>query len=119
MPTPNNDAANGYWVHDAFGPRHYVAPPTGEAKPGGAFDMISSVLDALSGQGSADLSRVHAAFDEACVVLSGTVRSGADRDRAVDIVRMATGGRPVTSRIVVDEVSSEQTAPETDVAGST
>lgn len=74
-------ASNGYWIHDQFGPRHYIGAdvvvPEGRS-PEELIEMIEERLETMAGL---DASRVHVSFDGDVLRLAGSVRDAQARRR--------------------------------------
>lgn len=96
---PLNRASNGYWIHDAFGPRHYVAPDADRGPGGPPPDVIAKVFAALRQMPGMDISRLHLAVEGAELVLAGIVATDEDRRRATDAAAAAAPGIAVADRL--------------------
>ena len=99
-----NAASNGYWLHDDFGPRAYVAPDAAPLPAGrGLEDLMAAIEDRLALLPEAETRRVHVAATGGRLVLSGIVGSAEARRRVGARVVAAAGEVPVENRLQVGQ----------------
>ncbi len=94
LTTPgSDDASHGYWVHDAFGPKHYVgadAPAAPDETPG---NLVAAVEHCLAADPHLDASCVHVSLDGDRFILSGSVETADDRIKAEICASNASAGQ--------------------------
>jgi hypothetical protein len=95
-----NAAANGYWVHDEFGPRTYVAPDA-EAPDGDIGGLIEAIGEQLALLPADETRRLHVTATGGRIVLFGQVPSVEARRRVGAHVVTAAGSIPVVNRLTV------------------
>jgi len=71
MTASGNHSSNGYWIHDDFGPRHYVAPSHGTASGGATVDSLPLAIERLTLIEGAE--RVHLTLEDEVFHLKGSV----------------------------------------------
>lgn len=71
MSTSDNHASNGYWVHDDFGPRHYVAPWHGDPDARATSDRLSEAIAVMNGMTGTE--RLHLVVEDGQFHLKGQV----------------------------------------------
>ena len=99
----NNAAANGYWIHDDTGPKHYVAPPDASSVDVNDADLITRIERVLENNTQLDASRVHVTLDNGFVKLIGIAGSEQESRLAEQAVKAAIGDIRVTNQLVVEE----------------
>lgn len=67
--------------------------------PGTDPDLMAAALQAIGSDPELDITDLSVEFIEGTLVLRGSAGSAEQRDRAADVVRIATGGAPVENRI--------------------
>ena len=98
----NNNAANGYWIHDAAGPKTYV-PPNADADPA----VIDEIEQSLAEVEWLDASRLQVSLQDGEVVLSGIVPSQNAQRQVVQCAHSAAGGLPIVNHIGVQSPRDE------------
>jgi osmotically-inducible protein OsmY len=98
----NNNAANGYWIHDVAGPKSYVAPDA-DTNPG----VIDAIHNSFASVAWLDASRVQVSLHEDEIVLTGSVPSQTAQRQVVQCANAVAGGRHVVSHITVQSPKDE------------
>lgn len=98
-------AANGYWLHDAAGPRAYVSPEANTAAAPGlaAAEVVALIEECLGYLDRLDASRIHVSVTGDDLTLRGQVESAEARRRAGTCAVTAARGRRVINRLIVDK----------------
>lgn len=88
-------ASNGYWLHDAAGPRHLVTPA---ADPQSTY-MIAAIRDRLAALPDLDASRVHFRLEGSVLRLVGLAADAEARRRIGACATAVTATLPDAPRI--------------------
>lgn len=67
--------------------------------PGLDPELMAAALAAIGADPELDITELSVEFVEGTLVLRGSAASAEMRERAADVVRVATGGAPVENRI--------------------
>lgn len=94
-----NAASNGQWIHDAVGPRSYVAPDAPSPSAPAPEDLVAAIQEQMTAVTGLDASQITIAVEADSVVLAGFVDSAEARRRAGACAVAVSAPRQVENRI--------------------
>jgi hypothetical protein len=94
-----NAASNGHWIHDAVGPRNYVAPDAPDASLPAPEDLVAAIEEQMAAVTGLDTTRITIAIEADMVLLAGFVDSAEARRRAGACAVAVAAPRQVENRI--------------------